>query len=133
MKVDAKIYALALYESIKEAKPKDFDLLISNFVKLLARKNILSYLNKIIAEFEKIYNEKEGIANATVYSALALSEPEKRKLFEALEKMTGKKINLTEKVEKSLIGGLKLQLGDIIIDDSILARISSLKNNLLNN
>jgi len=133
MKVNIKIYAYALYESLKQAKTSDFDLLISNFIKLLVQKNILSLADKIFIEFEKIYNEKEGVIDVKVSSAFALTALEKEKVLMVCQKVTGKKINLDEKIDLSLIGGLKLQFGDIVIDDSILARSSNLKNSLLNN
>jgi len=131
MKVNTKTYAVALYETIKELKGEELKTALANFVALLAKKNLLSSADKILADFEKYYNEAEGIIAVRAETAKTLTAEEKEKLIKDLKKITGKEIELENIVLPVLIGGLKLKIGDTLIDGSLLAQLSSLRKKLI--
>ncbi|OGY49031.1 MAG: ATP synthase F1 subunit delta [Candidatus Buchananbacteria bacterium RIFCSPHIGHO2_02_FULL_45_11b] len=131
MKVNTKAYAIALYETIKDAKGEQSKTAIANFVALLAKKNLLPSANKIMADFTRHYNQAEGIAAITAETAKALSSEEKDELIKNLKKITGKEIELETAVKPELIGGLKLKIGDALIDGSWQNQLSTLRKKLI--
>lgn len=132
MKINTKNYAIALYQLLKETKGEEFKKVTQNFVNLLAKKRLLSLAPKILADFNNYYNQAEGVIEAKAETAQALSETEIKNLSRRLEKLAGKKIELKNKVNKDLIGGIKLYFADTLIDGSLLARLNSLHKKLTN-
>ena len=72
------------------------------------------------------------MANATVKSAVQLSDDVLNEIKGHIESQTGKKINLTATVSPDLIGGVVVQVGDKLFDASISGKLSKLKQELLN-
>lgn len=79
-----------------------------NFLKLMCEHGNLGELNGALKEFKKRFNADNGIAEAIVTSARELSEDQKKSLLEKLEKMSGKKVDMTVLVNPALIGGIRL-------------------------
>lgn len=76
--------------------------------------------------FEEVYNEARAILNVVVESATALSFDVRESVVASMASITGKKIEPIFKVNKSLIGGLKIQVNDMYYDGSILSQLSAL-------
>ena len=131
MKINTKAYAIALYETIKETKGEALKSALANFVLLLAKKNLLGASQKILADFERYYNEAEGILTVNAETAKALSAEEKENIIKNLKKITGKEIELAGIVKPELIGGLRLKIGDTLIDGSLQNQLSSLRKKLI--
>ena len=98
-----------------------------NFVYLLASKNLLHLAAQICDEFEAMYNEQGGFANAEVITAVELSELEKQEVINDLSKMFGKKITVTTKVDPTILGGLIARVGDKLIDGSLRSKIDNMR------
>ena len=94
---------------------------------ILTRKNREAYLPAIATEFHHQYNVRKGIEEATVTTTFALDDDLRNEFESVVAKISGKKVELTEKVDKDLIGGFVLKVGDRQIDDSISARLSALR------
>ena len=101
-----------------------------NFVRVLARNDRLSLLPEIRQQFEVLKNEREGVIEAEVQSAFELNEAQLKDLVERLEKRTGRKVRPHVSVDRELIGGVKIVLGDKVIDGSARAQLAALETAL---
>jgi F-type H+-transporting ATPase subunit delta len=66
-----------------------------------------------------------------VSSAVALSDDDKKKYTQALEKRLGRKVHLETEIDENLIGGAVIKAGDVVIDGSLRARLNGLTNALI--
>ena len=112
-------YAIILYELISELKEENLDKTVRVFVGMLKKNNDLILGGKIIREFEDYQKEKIGIKKIYITSGKELSEGFKKELA-LLGEVKGK-------VDSSLIGGVKIMIGDTLIDGSISTRLEKLK------
>jgi F-type H+-transporting ATPase subunit delta len=101
-----------------------------NFVRVLAENGRLELLAEMHAQFEALKNEREGVVEAEVHSAFELSKAQLADLQERLEKRTGKKVRTRVRIDRELIGGVKLVLGDKVIDGSARAQLGALETAL---
>ncbi|UCZ53021.1 F0F1 ATP synthase subunit delta [Bacillus shivajii] len=83
-------------------------------------------------EFDSLINEDQGIAKATVTTAKPLKDDEKSTVAEVFTKASGKKQLLIENVvDKSIIGGLKVRIGDRIYDGSIARQLNDIQQQMI--
>ena len=101
-----------------------------NFVRVLAQNGRLGLLPEIRAQFDALRNEREGVIEAEVISAFDLSGAQLADLVQRLEKKTGKKVKARVQLDPSLIGGVKVVLGDKVIDGSARAQLGALETAL---
>lgn len=101
-----------------------------NFVRVLAENGRLDLLPEIRAQFAALKNEREGVVEAEVQSAFALSDAQVADLVQRLEKKTGRKVITRVHINKDLIGGIKIVLGDKVIDGSARAQLGALETAL---
>jgi F-type H+-transporting ATPase subunit delta len=101
-----------------------------NFVRVLAENGRLDVLGEIRSQYEALKNDREGVVEAEVYSAFEMDQAQIADLVARLEKKTGRKVRAKVSVDKSLIGGVKIVLGDKVIDGSARAQLGALENAL---
>ncbi len=101
-----------------------------NLVRVLAENGRLELLPQIREQFEALKNEREGVMEAEVQSAFDLSDAQVADLVSRLEKKFGRKVKATVTVDKALIGGVRLVLGDKVIDGSARAQLGALETAL---
>jgi F-type H+-transporting ATPase subunit delta len=101
-----------------------------NFVRVLARNDRLALLGEVRDQYEVLKNAREGVIEAEVQSAFELSEAQLKDLVERLEKKTGRKVRPHVSVDRELIGGVKIVLGDKVIDGSARAQLAALETAL---
>jgi F-type H+-transporting ATPase subunit delta len=101
-----------------------------NFVRVLAENGRLGVVTEIRAHFEALKNEREGTVEAEVTTAFEMDQAQIADLVARLEKRTGRKVKARVSVDKSLIGGVKVVIGDKVIDGSARAQLSALENAL---
>ncbi len=92
---------------------------LKNFFLLLIEKRRIFYVKKIFNSFLNLIIKKRGEINASLISSKQLSETELDKITLELSNVLGSKLKFDFKVDKNLIGGLKIQLGSFMIDTSI--------------
>jgi len=131
MKINTKKYAIALYEATQDLSQAELKNAIGNFVKILAKKGLLAKADKIMADYAGYYNQQQGILPVLAKTAQPLSESEKKEIISRLKKSTGKEIELENQVDKSLIGGLVLKIGDTLVDGSLNNQLLRLKQKLI--
>ncbi|MDX1515067.1 MAG: F0F1 ATP synthase subunit delta [Gammaproteobacteria bacterium] len=103
----------------------------ANFVRVLAEKGRLSYLPEISKIYEKERAESEGRSQVEVRSAFELDDAQKSHISDAMSKRLGTDVSLSVEVDKSLIGGVVIRAGDLVIDASLRGRMNRLSNSLL--
>ena len=101
-----------------------------NFVRVLAENGRLEVLAEIRAQYEALKNAREGMVEAEIYSAFEMDAAQVADLVTRLEKKTGRKVKARVSVDKSLIGGVKVVIGDKIIDGSARAQLAALETAL---
>jgi len=101
-----------------------------NFVRVLAENGRLGLLPEIRSQFEALKNEREGVLEAEVHSAFELTDAQVADLVQRLEKKTGRKVRAKIEVQKDLIAGVRIVLGDKVIDGSARAQLGALETAL---
>jgi F-type H+-transporting ATPase subunit delta len=101
-----------------------------NLVRVLAENGRLNVLAEIRAQYEALRNEREGVVEAEVHTAFDLEAGQLADLVARLEKKTGRKVKASVHVDKNLIAGVKVVLGDKVIDGSARAQLGALENAL---
>lgn len=97
-----------------------------NFVGMLVQNGRLTLMPEIAAQFHLLKNAQEGAADAVIASAFELSEGQLKELVATLEKRFGRKLNPTVVVDKSLIGGVRVVVGDEVFDTSVRAKLQQM-------
>jgi F-type H+-transporting ATPase subunit delta len=101
-----------------------------NLVRVLAEYGRLELLPEIRTQYEALKNDREGVVEAQIYSAFDLTQAQLADLVQRLEKKTGRKVRARVELDKALIGGVKVVLGDKVIDGSARAQLGALENSL---
>ena len=96
-------------------------------MRVLTANGRLELLPEIRAQFEALKNEREGLVEAEVQSAFELSGAQLHDLVQRLEKNTGRKVRVRVSVDRELIGGVRIVLGDKVIDGSARAQLAALE------
>jgi len=102
-----------------------------NFVRILIEADRIELLPEIAALFETMRNDAEGVARATIESALPLSDAQVAEITAALAKRFGKRIEASTTINPALIGGARIAVGDSVIDGSVRGKLEQMKHSLL--
>lgn len=103
---------------------------MKRFLLLLFDKGRIGFVRDINEFYNKMADELEGIARASLVSATELSEESIEKIRESLSKMTGKDVHLEVEQDPALIGGIVTRIGDLILDGSIRTQLFNMKETL---
>ena len=98
----------------------------ANFLTMLAENGRVALLPEIGAQFQVLKNAQLGAADAEITSAFVLSDAQVAELVGALEKKFGRKLNPTVTVDPSLIGGVRVLVGDEVLDTSVRAKLQQM-------
>lgn len=101
---------------------------IVSFLKLLLENGRIKQLLEIINEFKRFYNEGILKSNATITSAILLSESDKNAILKKLENVLKREIEPTFCVDKSILGGLKIEVDGKVYDGSIKHTLNDVKD-----
>jgi F-type H+-transporting ATPase subunit delta len=102
-----------------------------NFLRAVIDNGRVSVLPEIASQFRTLKNAKAGTSDATVYSAFPLDATAQAQLQTTLDTRFGRKLNLTVAIEPELIGGVRVVVGDEVLDTSVRARLEQMKTALL--
>lgn len=109
------------------AKMKLSDL-VANTLALMAQKRRLFVLPQLLTALRGMIAEAKGEVTAEVASAVALTDAQAAALAETLKARVGKTVKLKSSVDPSLIGGLVVKVGSVMIDTTIRAKLAALQN-----
>ena len=98
------------------------------FITLMVEKNRQDYIPQILDTYRELYNEYKGIAEVTITTAIQIDEPTQKKLlYFVKDKITGN-IQITNKIDKNIIGGFIINYLDYQYDRSIRNELKSLQS-----
>ena len=110
--------------------PHELDPEATNLVRLLIESNRVKQIGDVVVEFEALADQAAGRVRATVTTAVELDHAERDKVAHQLSERLGKEIRMTVVVDKGILGGLKLQYGDHLIDASVATKLQQLRRHL---
>lgn len=117
--------------SLVETTFKETEKPLLNLLKLLVERHRINLVSKIAVEFTEKYNQVNGIAVAEVSSVRALSDDEKLSIEASLkQKLNKAEVTINNIVNPSLLGGLRIRVGNTIFDGSVSGKLNRLKNNI---
>jgi F-type H+-transporting ATPase subunit delta len=102
----------------------------TNLARLLIESNRVKQVGDVAEEFEALADAASGRVRATVTTAVELDHAERDKLADQLSERLGKEVRMTVVVDKRILGGLKLQYGDHLIDASVATKLQQLRRRL---
>jgi len=115
----------------KIAEVYKFNILLKNFLCFLVEKRRLFFLRNILRNFVDICSEKRGEVKAKLVAAKELTDKEVKKIKDELSKDFTNKVKLDYVYDPSLIGGLIIQIGSMMIDTSIKSKLKQLQNKMI--
>jgi F-type H+-transporting ATPase subunit delta len=98
-----------------------------NFLRMLIENGRLSALPAIAGHFHALVNARRGSSDAIVYSAFPIDAQALAGVSATLERRFGRKLNLAVQLEPALIGGIRVVVGDEVLDTSVKARLEQMK------
>jgi len=111
--------------------PADLSAEAKNFIVLLVENDRLALLPEIFAQFETLKNEREGVVDAEISTAFEMDAAQLASLVAELEKRFKRKINPKVRIEQELIGGVRVVVGDEVIDGSVRGKLNAMAAGLL--
>ena len=101
-----------------------------NFIELLVQNGRILLLPEIAQQFDTLKNQFEGTALAEITSAFALDDSQVQELLTGLEKKFGLKLKPSVTVDSALIGGVRVIVGDQVLDTSVQAQLARMRDTL---
>ena len=99
---------------------------VLNFLKILTEKGYMKHFHDCFKTFENLYNRDNGILPVTAMTAIAMSREQSEKLAEKLSRATGKQVKLLNKVDPSVLGGVRLDYDGKRLDDTVSHRMDAI-------
>lgn len=129
--ISNKNIAEAIYLASKDKNHEEQSLISKKVVNFLVKKRLLSKTREILLFLNKIINEHEGRVEAKVWSAEKISEKTNKEITQTLaRRYSAKEVTLVENLDKKLLGGLKIEVNDEVVDLTIRNKIEKLQEYL---
>ena len=104
--------------------------ILRNFLFVIADHRRTALIPEIIATFQQVIRQRQGVAEAEISSAVELSAAQKKELAATLARLTGKKIETKYSLDPALLGGAVVRIGDTIYDGSLRSRLNEMRARL---
>jgi F-type H+-transporting ATPase subunit delta len=111
-----------LGRAISGAEPE-----LINFLELLIEKHRMPEIFRIRREFDELWKKENRRLDVTVVSAVDLDGAVVQKIGEEVERQTGEQVELSSRVDDEILGGIVLQVGNMVLDASIRSRLEKLR------
>ena len=105
---------------------------VLNFLKILTEKGYMRHFFDCCKAYEACYNRDNGILPVTAITAVSLNPAQAEKLTAKLCQITGKQVNLLNRVDPQVLGGVRLDLGGKQLDDTVSHRLDAVRGLLMN-
>ena len=130
------IDSLVIKNSIKKSTLnlifKDAGNLCLSLINILFENNRMNLLDIVAEKYLGLYKDFKGIQSAIITSAIPINQEIEKEILETISKLTNKKTTLIKSVDKSLIGGFVLRLGDIQYNASFKNKLKGIKQEFNN-
>jgi F-type H+-transporting ATPase subunit delta len=117
-------------EALVATAPHVFDEEGTNLARLLIETGRVGDAGAIEAEYQRLADDSAGRVRATVTTAIELERTDRDRVEKELSERLGKDVQLTLVVDPRILGGLKLQYGDRVVDASVATRLQQLRRRL---
>ncbi len=114
-----------LARAISGAEPE-----LTNFLELLVEKHRMPEIFRIRRELDELWKKENRRLDVTVTSAVELDEAVVKKIGEEVERQTGEEVDLASRVDDGILGGIVLQVGNMVLDASIRSRLEKLRKSV---
>ncbi len=114
-----------LEKAVSDADPE-----FVNFLELLLEKHRMPLIFRIRRKFEELYKEEKRKLDVTLTSAIELEPEIIKRVGAEIEKQTDRSVELRTVVDQDIVGGLVLQVGNMVLDASIRNRLEKLRKNV---
>jgi F-type H+-transporting ATPase subunit delta len=111
-----------LGRAISGAEPE-----LTNFLELLVEKHRMPEIFRIRRELDELWKKENRRLDVTVVSAVDLDEAVIQRIGEEVERQTGEQVELSSRVDDDILGGIVLQVGNMVLDASIRSRLEKLR------
>jgi ATP synthase F1 delta subunit len=111
-----------LRRAISDAEPE-----FLNFLDLLVDKHRMPEIFRIRRQFDELWKKENRRLDVTVVSAVELDEAVINKIGQEVERQTGEEVELSSRVDDGILGGIVLQVGNMVLDASIRSRLEKLR------
>ena len=133
---DLAVFFFSPYFSTEEKKDglrrtvEGADPTVLNFLETLLERHRMPAIYRIRAEYVRLWDEENKLLPVEVTSAVDLDEATVKNLGERIGQQTGQRVELTSKVDPSILGGIVLRVGNQILDASIKHRLDQLRKHV---
>tara|TARA_B100000700_G_C14994633_1_gene833139 strand:- start:902 stop:1459 length:558 start_codon:yes stop_codon:yes gene_type:complete len=117
----------------KISEKMNFPKILKNFLSILVMKRRIFFLKKIVLSFNDLVSIKRGKLKAQLISSKNLTSDELTNISNELSKVIGSSINFDFKIDESLIGGFKMQIGSLMVDTSLKNKLKKYEQLMLKN
>ncbi|HSV69437.1 MAG TPA: F0F1 ATP synthase subunit delta [Methylibium sp.] len=128
---DPKADAAQVYDVLTGVAKTALAPSVQNLLKAVIDNGRLVALPEIARQFHALVNAKSGVSDAEVYSAFPIDAAQLVDVKAALEKRFGRKLDAKVTVAPELIGGIRVVVGDEVLDTSVKARLEAMKSALV--
>ncbi len=101
-----------------------------NFLELLVEKHRMTEVFRIRREFDGLWKKENKLIDVTVTSAVELDPAVVARVGEEIERQTGQRVELASRVDGEILGGIVLQVGNMVLDASIRSRLEKLRQSV---
>ena len=112
---------------IAAAAKQDLTPGVQNFLRAVIENGRLAALPEVVAQYHVLANAASGVSDAHIYSAYEISDAQLAELKTTLEQRFGRKLDAHVQIEPALIGGVRVVVGDEVLDTSVKARLERMK------
>ena len=123
----APLQVFDLIAGIALQKGLSLDSKVANLLRAVLDNGRLAALPEIASQFQALVNASSGVSDARIQSAFAINPAQLADTVAALEKRFARKLNATVEVAPELIGGIRVTVGDEVLDTSVRARLEQMK------
>ena len=103
---------------------------VVSLISMLTERRRIPYVQEVTDAFNSLYREHKGIAQMTVTTCVPLRDAQRQQLIAALQKKYGKQVELTERIDPAILGGVVVQYGDTLLDNSVKSRLEAVRRQL---
>ena len=124
---DPKVTDEQVFKLVSGIAGSDLSPKLTNLLTVVIDNGRLSVLPEIASQFRALVNERGGVADAHIVSAFPLDDKQLADLAKVLEKRFGRQLKTSVTVDASLIGGVRVTVGDEVLDTSVVARLEQMR------
>ncbi|GAC1354130.1 MAG: F0F1 ATP synthase subunit delta [Variovorax sp.] len=124
---DPKVSPEQVFELVSGLAPQPLPDAGRNFLRAVIDNGRIAVLPEVASQFRALQNERSGASDAVIYSAFPIDDAALQGVGAALERRFGRKLTTRVEMDPSLIGGIRVVVGDEVLDTSVKARLEQMK------